>query len=94
MILKPKSPFQKDKSVCKVHGKPNILAFIHEQALTDDVPWFCEDCKPDTNGVLIDIKWEAETLKDTLWVEAWNFAHDIEKMKELNRKWIEQDSVD
>lgn len=34
------------------------------------------------------------TLKDTLWVEARNFAHDVEKMKELNRKRIDSESID
>lgn len=33
-------------------------------------------------------------LKDTLRVEARNFAHDVEKMKELNKKRIEQDTID
>jgi len=84
-MIKPKSPFEKDKNICRVHNKLCIYAYIHENAISDEVTWFCEDCEPNTNGVLIDIKKETEMLWDTIRVEAWNFAHDIEKMRELNK---------
>jgi len=34
------------------------------------------------------------TLKDTLRVEARNFAHDVEKMKDLNKKRVDMDEID
>jgi hypothetical protein len=84
--MKSKSPFTKDKSICKIHSKPLIWAYFCEGHWQDEEKMWCEDCKPDDGCVLIDLKREAVTLKDTLRVETRNFAHDIEKIKDLNQK--------
>ena len=91
MILKSKSPFTKDKAICKTHQKP--LIYICEDHNDEDEIW-CEDCTPNPHCAVINMKWNAETLKDTLRVEARNFAHDIETIRDLNKKRQEWEEID
>ena len=44
--------------------------------------------------MVIDLRRQAETLKDTLRVEDRNFAYNVEKIKDLNKKRVEGDVID
>lgn len=53
MILKSKSPFTKDKAICKTHQKP--LIYICEDHNDEDEIW-CEDCTPNPHCAVINMK--------------------------------------